>query len=50
MNIDATYDIAKHWTSSLAVTAGLLQHDAAASPITEHRFELNMFASVGYRF
>ena len=50
MNIDATYDISRRWTSSLAVTTGLLQHDAAASPITEHRFELNVFASVGYRF
>ncbi|WP_087043438.1 MipA/OmpV family protein [Caballeronia ptereochthonis] len=50
MNVDATYDFSRHWTSSLALTAGRLEHYAAASPITERRLELNAMASVNYRF
>ncbi|MFM0054222.1 MipA/OmpV family protein [Paraburkholderia phytofirmans] len=50
MNAMATYDFSRHWNGSVAATFGRLQHDAANSPITEKRFELNTLASVNYRF
>ncbi len=50
MNIDASYVFSRHWSSALELTAGRLERDAAASPVTERRFELNAIASVNYRF
>jgi outer membrane protein len=50
MNAMVTYDFSRHWNGSLAATFGRLEHDAANSPITEKRFELNTLASVNYRF
>jgi outer membrane scaffolding protein for murein synthesis (MipA/OmpV family) len=50
LNAYASYDIAKKWVGSLAVTVGRLQHDAAHSPITERRDELNVVAAINYRF
>jgi outer membrane scaffolding protein for murein synthesis (MipA/OmpV family) len=50
LNLYVSHDFSKHWTSSVSLTAGRLQHYAAESPITERRFELNMLTSVNYRF
>ncbi|WP_243468883.1 MipA/OmpV family protein [Paraburkholderia sp. PGU19] len=50
LNGYVSYDFSKHWTSSVAVTLGRLQHYAADSPITERRTELNVLASVNYKF
>ena len=50
MNAMVTYDFSRHWNGSVAATFGRLQHDAANSPITEKRFELNTIASVNYKF
>ncbi|WP_429301124.1 MipA/OmpV family protein [Paraburkholderia sp. GAS199] len=50
MNAVVSYDFSKHWNGSVAATFGRLEHDAANSPITEKRFELNTLASVNYRF
>ncbi len=50
MNLDLTYAFSRHWAGAAAFTAGRLQRYAAASPITERRFELNGMASVNYRF
>jgi len=50
LNGYVSYDISKHWATSVAVTLGRLQHYAAASPITHGRSELNTLASVNYRF
>ncbi|MDR6412812.1 MipA/OmpV family protein [Paraburkholderia terricola] len=50
MNVDATYDFSRRWSSALALTAGRLERYAAASPITESRFELTAVAAVSYRF
>jgi outer membrane scaffolding protein for murein synthesis (MipA/OmpV family) len=50
MNAMVTYDFSKHWNGSVSATFGRLEHDAANSPITEKRFELNTLASVNYKF
>lgn len=50
LNTYVSYDFSKHWVGSIATTFGRLQHDAAQSPITERTFELNMLASVNYRY
>lgn len=50
LNAYASYDFSKHWVGSVALTAGRLQHNAANSPITERRTELNFLAAVNYRF
>jgi len=50
MNAMVTYDFSRHWNGSVAATFGRLQHDAANSPITEKRFEINTLASVNYKF
>jgi MipA family protein len=50
LNAYASYDISKKWVGSVALTAGRLQHDAARSPITERREELNLVAAINYRF
>lgn len=50
MNAMVTYDISKHWVGSVSATFGRLEHNAANSPITEQKFELNTLASVNYRF
>ncbi len=50
MNAMMTYDFSKHWNGSVSATFGRLEHDAANSPITEKRFELNTLASVNYKF
>lgn len=50
MNAVVTYDISKHWVGSVSATFGRLEHNAANSPITERKFELNTLASVNYRF
>ncbi|WP_175108610.1 MipA/OmpV family protein, partial [Pararobbsia alpina] len=50
LNAYASYDISKKWVGSLAVTVGRLQHDAAHSPITERRDELNIVTAINYRF
>lgn len=50
LNTYVSYDITKKWVGSLAVTVGRLQQDAAHSPITERREELNVVAAINYRF
>lgn len=50
LNVYVSHDFSKHWTSSVSVVAGRLQHYAANSPITSRRFELNSLAAVYYRF
>lgn len=50
MNAMVTYDFSRHWNGSIAATFGRLEHNAANSPITEKRFELNTLASVNYKF
>jgi outer membrane protein len=50
MNAMVTYDFSKHWDGSVAATFGRLEHNAASSPITEKRFELDTIASVNYKF
>jgi MipA family protein len=50
LNAYASYDITKQWIGSIALTAGRLQHDAARSPITERRTELNIVTAINYRF
>ncbi|NYH16902.1 MipA/OmpV family protein [Paraburkholderia bryophila] len=50
MNAMVTYDFSRHWNGSVAATFGRLEHNAANSPITEKRFELNTLASVNYKF
>lgn len=50
MNAMVTYDFSRHWNTSVSATFGRLEHDAANSPITQKRFELNTLASVNYRF
>ncbi|WNC91817.1 MipA/OmpV family protein [Paraburkholderia sp. FT54] len=50
LNAMVTYDFSRHWNGSVAATFGRLEHDAANSPITEKRFELNTLASVNYKF
>ncbi|SFI02511.1 Outer membrane scaffolding protein for murein synthesis, MipA/OmpV family [Paraburkholderia megapolitana] len=50
MNFYVSHDFSKHWTSSISIVAGRLQHYAADSPITSRRFELNSLASVNYRY
>ncbi|RDK03277.1 MipA/OmpV family protein [Paraburkholderia lacunae] len=50
MNAVVSYDISRHWVGSVSATFGRLEHNAANSPITQRRFELNTLASVNYRF
>ncbi|WP_144142099.1 MipA/OmpV family protein [Paraburkholderia sp. BCC1884] len=50
MNAQVTYDFSRHWNGSISATFGRLEHNAANSPITQKRFELNTLASVNYRF
>ncbi|OAJ63759.1 hypothetical protein A6V36_17235 [Paraburkholderia ginsengiterrae] len=50
LNAQVTYDFSRHWNGSVAATFGRLEHNAANSPITEKRFELNTIASVNYKF
>jgi len=50
LNGYVSHDFSKHCVASVAMTFGRLQHYAAASPVTERRSELNMLASVNYRF
>jgi len=50
LNAYVSYDFSKHWAGSVAATLGRLKHDAAESPITERRVELNTLASINYRF
>lgn len=50
LNTYVSYDFSKHWAGSVATTFGRLQHDAAHSPISERTFELNMLASLNYRY
>jgi outer membrane protein len=50
LNTYASYEFSKKWVGSVSLTAGRLQHNAANSPITERRTELNFLAAVNYRF
>jgi MipA family protein len=49
-NVDATYEISRHWSVNLAAVVGRLERFAAGSPITERRLDLNGVGSVAYRF
>lgn len=50
LNSYVEYDFTKAWNASVGLTTGRLQHDAARSPITERRTEINLVAAVNYRF
>lgn len=50
LNGYVSYDFSRAWNGSVALTAGRLQHDAARSPITERRTELNLVTAINYRF
>jgi outer membrane protein len=50
LNAYVGYTFSKRWSGSVTTTLGRLQHDAAASPITERKTELTTLASVNYHF
>lgn len=49
-NVSATGTLSRHWSVNIAAVAGRLEHDAAGSPVTERRLDLNGTASLLYRF
>jgi MipA family protein len=49
-NVNATYEFNPHWSANAAVVVGRLERNAAGSPITERRLDLNGMASVLYKF
>lgn len=50
LNIDASYQIAPHWSANVVAVIGRLGKVAARSPIPECMLDLNAMASVAYRF
>ncbi|RFU49238.1 MipA/OmpV family protein [Paraburkholderia sp. DHOC27] len=49
LNAYTSYDFTPHWTASVACTVGKLERYAGASPITQQRTELNVFAALNYK-
>ncbi|MDR5814234.1 MipA/OmpV family protein [Caballeronia sp. LZ033] len=49
-NVSATGTLSRHWSANIAAVAVRLEHDAAGSPVTERRLDLNGTASLLYRF